>query len=83
MMKKCPSGKSPYRNPRDLRITARNLARALNRSHEYVRDMYAYRCPDCHQFHLTSWNTYEGQENALIFTAPPRSLQEWAMREPE
>lgn len=78
-MTKCESGKVCHRNLHMAEIVAHSTARALNRAGEYSRNFYAFRCSMCRQFHLTSWDQYEGAPNILVMTAPPRWLQEWAM----
>lgn len=78
-MKDCSSGKTAYRTQRHARYVARLTARALNHAHEYSVTLYIYTCPECGAIHLTHRKSWHGHENTLVFTAPPRALQDWAM----
>lgn len=82
-MKGCPSGKTGHRDVHLATVAAREFARALNREHRYAEDMYAYRCPDCRRWHLTRKDNWYGEPHAVVFRAPPRALQDWAMGSPE
>lgn len=79
--RRCPvSGKRSYPTVHIAKTHARGLARHINEAGDFSVNMYVYECPDCHRIHLTrSPGSKELGFNTIVFQAPPRSLQRWAM----
>lgn len=78
-MRECSSRKTRHRSAKDAEVGAHVFARHLNAAGKLVQDLYTYRCPECSHFHLSRAKTFAGVSNMLVFTAPPESLQRWAM----
>jgi hypothetical protein len=75
----CASGKAGHSSIERTRIAARSFAIHLNQTGELSFDMFGYRCPDCHHWHITHRDEWDGRPNLLVFEAPPESLQRWAI----
>ena len=78
-MKSCSSHKTRHHSAKDAETGAHVFARKLNAAGKLVQDLYTYRCAECGLFHLSRAKTFAGVSNMLVFTAPPESLQRWAM----
>lgn len=79
MVRECPSAKARHSSLRSAKASAHGLARDLNAAGRYSTDLYAYRCADCRFWHTTKRATWDGVSNRLVFYAPTRALQDWAM----
>jgi len=62
-----------------LRGRAASLARTLNAEGQLAPSFYAYRCSECHAWHLTKRAAWKGVPNELVHEAAPEALQQWAM----
>ena len=80
-MRTCSSHKTRHRSTKDAEVGAHVFARQINASGRLVQDLYTYRCPECHNWHLTREKRFAGQDNLLVHVAAPEGLQRWAMGE--
>ena len=78
-MRECSSRKTRHRSAKDAEVGAHVFACKLNASGRLVQDLYAYRCPECHYWHLTREERFAGQSNLLVHVAAPVELQRWAI----
>lgn len=75
----CPTGKKVLPSVGSAKIAAHGSAREWNKQGRFAESLYTYRCPHCHQHHLTRDPDHDGVPNTLVFTAAPVELQLWAM----
>lgn len=73
----CSSGKKRHTSLSRAKIGAKALARELNAEGQIASNLYAYKCSECHGWHLTRQAGWPGIIPAL--TAAPEELQRWAM----
>lgn len=76
----CQSGKVQIVHERYLTGVAASAARGKNEKGELAPDFYAYRCPECRDWHLTKDAIGpRGERNLLVHRAASEELQRWAM----
>lgn len=79
MSRTCPSGKAGHASVEAAAFSAKAFSIELNRRGLYSDDLYAYRCGDCRRWHTTRRAEWNGHVNRIVYVAPSRELQRWAM----